>query len=192
MKWTLLCISLCLWAGCKAQPSGQPDDTGQDMTAALTCDNMRCANPDAVCCDGVPCIDTTADPQNCGGCGKACSGQEACRDSRCVCGGGGAQTACTLGTSCCGDGPGYTGGCKDLTLDPANCGACMHACPTSETCSGSACKCGAGPGCTAPKQCCTAGADAGAAAACVDTSQDDNNCGACGHKCSAGHPCKGG
>lgn len=77
------------------------------------------------------------DPQNCGGCGKACSyahGVGACL--------GGEQcalAACDAGHASC-DGSDANGCEADLQVDAAHCGACDKACATSEYCRAGKCQ----------------------------------------------------
>jgi hypothetical protein len=64
------------------------------------------------------------DPQNCGGCGRPCTGNQIC---------GGGTCACPTGTTLCG------GTCVNETSDANNCGACGHSC-LGGTCSGGLCQ----------------------------------------------------
>ena len=180
-------LGLCLIAAsaCKAKPTDDMGNAGEDLAApAETCEQMRCVDPDAVCCNGEPCIDTKSNPQHCGACGTACKSLEACSNGQCVCRGGGADKTCAAGTSCCPDRPAFAGGCKNLDADTANCGSCGRSCRAAETCSGGSCHCGMGGGCSASETCCPMG--------CAKTQDDPNNCGACGKKCADGKLCKGG
>ena len=70
--------------------------------------------------------------------------------------------------------------CRDLNSDPANCGACGHACGSGQGCSGGSCA----TGCGAPNTPC--------GQSCVDTRTDEANCGKCGHACGVGETCCGG
>jgi phospholipase C len=76
-------------------------------------------------CGGV-CIYTDVDPQNCGGCGKACDAQLFCASGSCV-------SSCPGSTKECGR------SCIDTSSDPANCGACGKACGAKEACVGGSC-----------------------------------------------------
>ncbi len=81
---------------------------------------------------------------------------------------------CKNGTTKCGK------KCRDLSADPANCGACGHACASGEGCVSSACTGGCGAGQT---RC---------GGSCVNTQTDGANCGGCGHACGSGQSCQGG
>ena len=81
---------------------------------------------------------------------------------------------CKNGTTKCGK------KCRNLTSDPANCGACGHACGSGEGCVGGACAGGCGAGQT---RC---------GGSCVNTQTDGANCGSCGHACASGQGCQGG
>ena len=83
----------------------QQDGVGQ------VCQSGACSCA-SVC--GGTCVDTQRDPQNCGGCGHACTANGAvCSDGQCACPGD--QTVC--GSSCI-----------DTATDPNNCGGCGAVC----------------------------------------------------------------
>jgi hypothetical protein len=78
--------------------------------------------PELTECNGA-CVDTAADPLNCGACGARCptpgKGVMACVDGRC--------TSCGQGyRQCIGDGA--TGTCVDIDTDLDHCGACGVIC----------------------------------------------------------------
>ena len=82
-------------------------------------------------CDGAAAngceIDLSSDGANCGACGSACTGGQACASGSC---------ACPAGKTFCG------GACVDTSSDGANCGACGTACGAASSCIGGACVCG--------------------------------------------------
>ena len=106
-----------------------------------------CTAPFTLCGDA--CVDTTADPLNCGGCGKACTATQVCLPASCGCPGGTQRAAATC-ASLESDPPtaaraatraaaasrarrqvrlprqpgACASGCTDTDSDPSNCGAC--------------------------------------------------------------------
>lgn len=89
------------------------------------------------------CVDTSTDPDHCGGAGRACPEGESCIAGACECGSTG--SSCPVGRGCCG------GACLDLTIDPDHCGACERRCGLdAPVCADSTCRCGDGPACRAP------------------------------------------
>jgi len=113
-------------------------------------------------------VDTATDPQNCGGCGSACSPGQVCVSGKC-------GLTCGSGTTQCGS------KCVDTNNDPANCGGCGSACKSGEACSLGTCslKCWGGTTKCGSK--------------CVDLNADPGNCGKCGVTCKPGQVCsKGG
>src|SRR5207247_2436692 len=77
-------------------------------------------------CNG-DCVDPLNDAGNCGGCGKACPGNQACAGGSC---------ACDAGEAFC------DGLCTNTSTDPTNCGACGHGCGGGGVCEGGVCVCG--------------------------------------------------
>lgn len=59
-------------------------DTGVDPNNSNN--DPDCPTPGEMMCDGV-CMDTTADPENCGGCGVQCGASTVCMNSMCMCSG---------------------------------------------------------------------------------------------------------
>ncbi len=80
------------------------------------------------------------------------------------------------------------GYCGNLQTDPANCGACGHACAQGQLCYGGECftirDMGFDP--------CSAEAKVACGTMCVDIGSDSKNCGICGHVCAQGQICHGG
>ena len=79
---------------------------------------------------GGSCTDLQTNTANCGACGHACAGSEACVGGSCV-------LACPTGQTAC------AGHCVDTTSDTANCGVCGHACTGTQYCAAGACGGGA-------------------------------------------------
>ncbi len=80
-------------------------------------------------------------------------------------------------------GPGQTAcnnACTTLELDPANCGACGHACAPREGCALGTCRVDCQTGWTQCQD------------LCVDVKVNPFNCGACGRACAAGMVCEAG
>jgi hypothetical protein len=119
---------------------------------------------------GGDCVDTSSDPNHCGGCGVLCPVEQGlqCVDSVCV-----GDVDCPPGLVDCGG-----GACVDLTSDPFNCGGCNVVCPTGD-CIASSCI----DGCPDPLEQCPDG--------CVDVFSDPFNCGGCNIQCPSGWSCQG-
>ncbi len=122
-----------------------------------TCQQGYCRCPESTMQCGSSCV--TMGDQNCGECGRVCSGGKTCQGGNCQCPAG--MTDCD-------------GTCVDLTTDASNCGACGEICRSDEICQGS-CKC--------------PGALVDCDGACVDTTCDENNCTGCGIVCGVGESC---
>ncbi len=82
---------------------------------------------------------------------------------------------CDVGQTNCG-----AGSCVNTSNDPANCGACGHACPTGTACQNGVCTTTCGTG------------ETNCDDHCVDTSSDEANCGSCGNACATGATCENG
>lgn len=106
------------------------DATTDDARADATADDARadagrpCTPPERTC-DG-RCVDFTADPMNCGGCGQPCV-------AGAFCVGGACSVVCGDGRIRC------DGACVDPQSDPLNCGGCGVVCPTG-LCNGGVCR----------------------------------------------------
>jgi hypothetical protein len=119
---------------------------------------------------GGDCVDTTSDPDHCGGCGVLCPVEQGleCVDSICV-----GSVPCPPNLTDCS-----AGVCTDLQSDPFNCGGCGVVCPTG-SCEGFVCQ----ADCAPPLQPCPDG--------CVDVGSDPLNCGGCNIQCPDGWSCEG-
>lgn len=164
-------------AGSASTDPGSPGRAIEDA-AAFDGDATQggCNEGRTVC--GTGCTDTTADPANCGMCGKACGIGQTCNVGTC-------DVLCVGDTIRCG------GACVDPSTDPANCGTCKTVCGASDpVCVAKSCvkNCGAGQTLCAPDG---GTGDAGSLTYCATTKTDRNNCGACGKVCAANQSCVG-
>lgn len=153
-----------------------------------TCKSGKCVclNPALTSCvDG--CVSLGTDIDNCGICGKSCTGMgEICINGTCT---------CTTGEFC-------DNRCTDKQKDPLNCGTCGTICASNERCVRGECtsqvcantdidvyNCGeCGNQCTSTDQstpaCC--------AGICTNLLTNLNNCGFCGNVCPTGWTCENG
>ena len=122
---------------------------------------MVCSNE--INCTGA-CVNTANDPQNCGGCGAACTANQFCANGMCQ--------SCATGQTLCGT------TCVDTQTDAADCGACGTACARGYSCVAGACT----ALCAVGETYCTA------TETCADLTSDPNNCGACGTACGGMTP----
>lgn len=160
--------------------------------AAGTCGHLKCGGFSRDCngdlgpgkcnSDGCEIEDVSTDPNNCGGCGIKCVGDEECIDE-----GNGPECA----VPCARFGKVYCDayGCVDLLNDPLNCGGCDSACRGAEDNEITSCKKG-----LCHYECAPGFADCnGDQSDGCETNLLSNpgNCGACGHECNvaAGQPC---
>ena len=168
---------------------------------------------DLLRCDDT-CVDPESDRGNCGACGMACDVGEFCLEGACAieclasltpCSGacvdldisrlhcGGCGVACEFGQDCidgscvsqCPEGFFYCDGrCIDPELDQGYCGSVgcedPRPCGDSQSCIAGECICDPGSGD------CNGEASDGCE---IQLPTDAENCGACGHECSAGDSC---
>lgn len=168
------CSGVCVDGLCQAGP----------VAIGGVCDsNGDCASH--ACCGGL-CVDTGADYRNCGACGHLCSdfGMAAVTCVNGVCGG----TCANSYGDCNND---LADGCETiLTNDPDHCGACGHACSSTNVatrvCSAAICLPTCLPGWA---DCNHDTVDDGCE---TNLTTDHANCGACGHACSPTETCCGG
>ncbi|MFO0604581.1 MAG: SUMF1/EgtB/PvdO family nonheme iron enzyme [Polyangiales bacterium] len=105
---------------------------------------------------GEACVNTLDDVSNCGACGRACRGDQACAGGACECAAGRVE---------CGS------ACRNLQTDAMHCGRCGNAC-ASGSCVAGACACAAG--------------EAACDGACRNLQTDAMHCGRCGNACRSG------
>jgi hypothetical protein len=107
--------------------SGTPCPGGT-CDGAGTCGPGPCTPPQTNCSG--TCVNTTADVNNCGGCGRVCStpnGSPACTVGACRVG------TCNVGFADCD--ANVSNGCEArLSSDSNNCGVCGHACSPAQSC----------------------------------------------------------
>jgi len=179
-RWWWLACALAAGLGCSTgEPIAAEDagdgfkdrqtavDTGNDFDSGPVDTGPRCTAP-LTECDGT-CVDTRANPNNCGSCGNACTAGQSCMNG-----------ACTAMMRTCADGETDCGGaCVNTTRDATNCGSCGNACGAGQMCIGGACM--------TPATCPMGQTDCGGT--CLDTNTDPGNCGRCGNACPAGQRC---
>jgi hypothetical protein len=163
-----VCVSTCeLGFGNCERPGTGPDDgceraVDQDAINCGSCGNS-CQDqaPGLVCGMSTPnfcgCVDNAScrvggasgvcDSDGLCKCGPTrCRPGETCRSANgpdvCACNGGG---ACAASETCCD----LPAGCRDLSNDPASCGACGRACPAGLVCAAGVCACAADGPCFA-------------------------------------------
>lgn len=101
-------------------------------------------------------INTEANHEHCGGCGKTCAASEVCLAGSCA-------SNCGALTNC-------SGSCVNTATDPQHCGGCGSPCAANQTCQSGACAC------TSGLSLCSG--------ACVDTKTSKQHCGTCGKACT--------
>lgn len=183
------CGNVCNYAG----PPGSCDPLPNRVFYGCkggTCDHIKCQGASADCngdipsgcgSDGCEVENLGEDPNNCGGCGIKCKGEEQCINE-----GNGPECAipCVrFGKVQCGR------ECADLLNDTGNCGSCGNGCRAPGPNQKRACKKG-----LCEYECATGFADCNGdpTDGCeVDLRAHPANCGACGNKCNTdlGQPC---
>jgi hypothetical protein len=167
---------LALQAACARSVSSDDSDpllvnpNAANPTPLTACIQTECPAPWASCGDGLCTTDTTSDPENCGGCNKACPHPTGALHATAVCANGKCVYACDEYSADC-NGKAYDGCEVSTGDDPMNCGGCGLACKPGELCWRGACGCPTGF-----SQC---------GDECKDLSSDNLNCGECQKKCSA-------
>jgi hypothetical protein len=169
-----------------------PDAAGKDGNAG---DASTCTAP-MVACGDAGCVDTTNDPNHCGGCTVACTTADAgalvqgsndnpdagipnfvvdagapwsLGTASCATSQCGVQ--CPSGLTLCGDGI-----CFDTQNFHNHCGDCNTACGAGEYCAGG--------------HCCASGTEY-CSGTCTDVLSNGSNCGGCGIVCGTGKVCSG-
>ena len=181
LRLTLLLSLLGVFGACSGEVDGTgtpgPLGTGGGAPAATAMGGraasgggsgglgaLTCAPPQMVC--GGSCINSQTDNQNCGACGRACTGGQSC-----------VAGICRLAGESCGGGLfACASTCVDLQTDEANCGGCGKPCSGGRECSAGACQCPAGT------------MDCGGA--CVNLETDAKHCGTCNMACAEGLACQ--
>ena len=141
-------------------------DTGTSKDVAV-----KSCGAQQVSCGGA-CVTVSSDPDNCGACGKSCTGGEVCSAGQCT-------LACAGGATKCGQ------ACVDETNDPANCGGCGTVCTAGQVCSAGKCA----STCGGAESTCSVSSGT---PYCANEQTDNANCGACGNVCGAGAACVSG
>ncbi|MBI5654844.1 hypothetical protein HZC53_04305 [Candidatus Uhrbacteria bacterium] len=133
---------------------GTADDGASCLDTLQSCQAGVCAcKPENLC--GTECVDKQTDKDNCGTCGKICSGGMDCVGGQCHCAFAG-EVDCL-------------GHCTDTQVDPANCGVCGKVCDQGFQCVAGECVCNTTT-CNGK---------------CVDLQTDVENCGSCGKSCDS-------
>src|SRR5262249_35065250 len=126
---------------------------------------------------GTTCTDTSTDPKNCGACGHDCTALThvgsadgiTCAAGRCVV----PSTSCATGFAHCS--ANADDGCETDVGTAAHCGSCTKACSADAPfCAGSQCVTS-----------CPVSTPTLCGSSCANLDNDPQNCGACGHDCTA-------
>ena len=130
-------------------------------------------------------MNLNSNARNCGTCGRACAGIEACVNQACT---------CASPNRVCG------GTCTNVRNNPDHCGSCGNECQGDFVCNGTSCGCPGGrrecPNrageCVASlNECCPSG-QIWCGGRCVNPETDRTNCGACGTVCPGTDVCQAG
>lgn len=171
--------------GCETSVRSDPANCGacgNVCADGVVCWRGACGCPSGFTQCGDDCVRLDSDNENCGACGSVCTAPASDTDPRWSCGPGitpphtewtCSNASCDLqcapefgdcNKDFCGD------GCEtSLANDPANCGACGHACTAGQKCQHGTCLCP--PGTTM------------CGGICVDYLTDPANCGDCMAEC---------
>lgn len=193
--------------GCETNTTNSPGNCGACGTVCSTsagahvssnlCSNSQCSpvcSGSYLSCDNNKpngCeADSTADPNNCLGCGNVCSTAASAHVTSNVCTGTGCDPTCSGTYGDCDSS--RQNGCEvDTATSAANCGGCGKVCDTSaaahvsaNTCSGSSCK----PTCNGGYKDCDGDPQHGCE---KDVTADKNNCGGCNVVCGTTHAAGG-
>ena len=145
-----VCSSLCgtpltSCSGVCTDTRNDPDHCGDCTTACSTANHVATRGCTAGACFIGSCasgffdcdnqattgceVDASADPKNCGACGKTCGAHSSCSSSKCTCATG--YLHCSNNAA---------DGCEvDSTTDANNCGACGNACGAGNACISGVC-----------------------------------------------------
>lgn len=151
--------------------------TCASSTCGVSCDT-NFANCDGSAANGCE-VDLRSDRNNCGSCGRPCTGSSSCVAGACTT----PSTTCSPPTTSC------AGACVNLSNDASNCGGCGVTCSTranaGSTCASSSCQFACYSG--------FADCDGNASNGCeANLSSSSAHCGSCGHGCPTGSACSAG
>jgi hypothetical protein len=162
-------FSAVCWAGCD-EDEGVVCASDEVIWADMCIAAADCPGPFYTVCQdpngSFVCVDTSADPIHCGGCGNTCFSDEIC-----------AFGVCQVATYSCADFALVECGnaCVNIVNDIFNCGGCGNVCAFGDICVASACQ-------TTGYACESVGL-VQCGYGCVDITSDPYNCGGCGIEC---------
>jgi hypothetical protein len=176
----------CNNAGCL--PETAPCDPTLPCCGNLSCTGGTCQCPSGTTfCNYVACVDTTSDPNNCGGCGAACATGYECIQGACT-------NPCVALDQChvVGTPDPTTGVCSNPAAADGTACNDGNACTQTDTCQSGACT-GQNPVvCTAANQCHTAGTCDPASGACSNPAATDGTACNDGNACTQTDSCQAG